>query len=139
MTFLAEYFGFFVLLAIIVAIVGVVMVSRRISSGAVSAGPLNATPPPVYGLTETAFDLRNIDLKLETSPCDVAHLLRQNAADVALPLHTSCGPTCADEVDFILAALENHLELTPLQRTSLNPFDAGSPLAAPSQAPGAHS
>lgn len=115
MTVLAE--TFWVWFFVVLVAIGIVMVltDQRISRGQRRAGPLNAEPKKVAGLSETSWDQTAIERSLEARPEAVAIMLRDLATSIDLDHRSTpaAGPGDRGEVERLVSLIEAHVELTP--------------------------
>lgn len=115
MTVLAETFWVWVCLVLIGIGIVMVLTDQRISRGQRRAGPLNAEPKKVAGLSETSWDQTAIERSLETRPEAVAIMLRDLATSIDLDHQSTpaTGPGDRGEVERLVSLIEAHVELTP--------------------------
>ena len=133
---LPSLFPWLVVVTTIVLLILLVRLDRRLSRGALSAGPRSpgrAEPP---GLQQTPWELKAIDDQLHSSP---GHRAREDLTKTVNRLIQAAGvddptrllpPTASDhEIASVISQLERQLELPPLMPPGLPP--TGQPTEPP--------
>ncbi len=115
MTVLAETFWAWFALVLVGVVIVMVLTDQRVSRGQRKAGPLNAEPKKVAGLSETSWDQTAIERSLESHPEAVAIMLRDLATSIDLDHQSTplAGPGDRGEVERLVSLIEAHVELTP--------------------------
>ena len=115
MTLLADLWPVLVLAAVGFCVFALIRLVRRISPGAVSAGP--QTPPGslISDKTDTAETLRTIEHRLDTRPGAMIQRIEQSCVELGVPTDgIDASATPEHRMDQLLQRLESHLDLTIL-------------------------
>jgi hypothetical protein len=135
---LASFFPLLVVVATVALIVFLIRLDRRLSRGALSAGPRSPARAEPPGLQQTPWELKAIDDQLLASP---GHQARSDLTKTVNRLIQAAGvddpgrllpPNASDhEIGDAISRLEQQLELPPLMPPGFPPTDPPVPGVGP--------
>lgn len=114
MTTIADIWPLLVIAACGILVFAVIRLARRLSPGALNAGP--RTPPDArpLGQSDMADDLRTIERRLDTRPDSLIARIERSCRELGVPTEDIADTPPEAHIDLLLQRLEHHLELGPI-------------------------